>query len=251
MTISLAPARAAASRINGARSRGPRTPEGKARAAQNALKHGLRAEHLVTVGDEDPAAFEALESALIEELAPDGALQRLLASRIARAAWRLERTERIEAALFAHDMDGDLGMALIRDGNGPRAFDTLLRYRGMASAELWRALRMLKALQNERSVRLRETEAEPASIPHRAPPIEPETRAIPGPAPRTAGPGPVPTVAIAAGPAGHAPGCRKNAPPEMPSEPETRTDPGQSSRPHAAPGDATARPRSAMMPRWW
>jgi hypothetical protein len=241
MTISLAPARAAASRINGARSRGPRTPEGKARAAQNALKHGLRAERFVTVGDEDPAAFEALESALIEELAPDGALQRLLASRIARAAWRLERTERIEAALFAHDLDGDLGMALIRDGNGPRAFDTLLRYRGMASAELWRALRMLKALQNEQSIR----------VPRRESPIEPETRAMAGLAPRSAGPGAVPTLAKAAGPAGHAPGCRKNAPAEMPSEPKVRTDPDDSNRPHVTPAGATAWPRSAMLPPWW
>jgi hypothetical protein len=33
--------------------------------------------------------------------------------------------------------------------NGVRAFDTLLRYRGTALAELWRALRLLKALEAE------------------------------------------------------------------------------------------------------
>ena len=78
--------RAEASRINGARSRGPKTPEGKARASQNALEHGLRAQKFVVVGDEKAAEFVALEAALTEELAPDGALQGLLAARIARAA---------------------------------------------------------------------------------------------------------------------------------------------------------------------
>jgi hypothetical protein len=47
--------------------------------------------------------------------------------------------------------DGDLGPALIRDCNGARAFDTLLRYRGGTLAEFSRALRTLKALQIERA----------------------------------------------------------------------------------------------------
>jgi hypothetical protein len=140
MSISLAVARAEASRRNGARSRDPKTPEGKARASQNALKHGLRAQKFVVIGDERAQEFAALEAALSEELAPEGALQELLACRIARAAWRLERAERIEAELFERhaDRERDLGLALIRDGNGPRAFDTLLRYRGTTLAELWR-----------------------------------------------------------------------------------------------------------------
>jgi hypothetical protein len=42
-----------------------------------------------------------------------------------------------------------LGMALIRDGNGTRSFETLMRYRNAAMAEFMRALRTLKALQAE------------------------------------------------------------------------------------------------------
>jgi hypothetical protein len=181
MDICLSAARAEASRRSGARSCGPKTPEGKARSAQNALKHGLRAEKFVVVGDEDPQAFAALEAALIEELAPVGALQGLLAARIARAAWRLERAERMEGELFALEggAEKNLGLALVRDGNGSRAFDTLLRYRGTALAELWRALRLLKALQAEEP-RVRDAAPEqPAPTPEL--PNEPEGRRIAGP----------------------------------------------------------------------
>jgi hypothetical protein len=189
----LSPARAEASRKNGARSRGPVTSDGKARSSRNALKHGLCAEHHVVVEGESPEAFAAFEAALLADLAPEGALQTLLAGRIVRAAWRLERAERIEADLFAREMHGpfgggDLGLALIRDGNGAHAFDTLLRYRGAAQAELFRTLRILKALQAE----AREA-AEVAAPPRRAQaqlaapepaplevPSKPEARGIPG-----------------------------------------------------------------------
>jgi hypothetical protein len=175
LTALLSPARAAASRRNGAKSRGPKTADGKARSARNALKHGLCAEKFV-VGDEDAREFAALEAALTAELAPEGAVQGLLAGRIVRAAWRLQRADQIEGELFADQMqgpfgDGDLGLALIRDGNGARAFDTLLRYRAAAQAELLRTLRTLRALQAE----TRAQEAAAAPLPN-----QPEPRSIPG-----------------------------------------------------------------------
>jgi hypothetical protein len=159
-----------ASRENGAKSRGPKTPEGKARSAQNALKHGMRAQKYVVLPEEDGAEFAGLEAALIAELAPTGALQMVLARRIAIAAWRLARADRIEAELFAECRfaDGGLGLALIRDGNSTRSFETLLRYRGAAMAEFWRALRTLKALHAERAAQLVDVAA-PASAEQRRP----------------------------------------------------------------------------------
>jgi hypothetical protein len=53
--------------------RGPRTAAGKARAARNALKHGMRAAKYLVLPEEDAAEFAELEAALIEELAPVGA----------------------------------------------------------------------------------------------------------------------------------------------------------------------------------
>jgi hypothetical protein len=191
-------ARAAASRKNGARSRGPRTEEGKAKSAQNALRHGLRAQKYLVLPEEDADEFADLEAALLEELAPVGALQTVLAQRVAVAAWRLARADRIEVELFeerrfAH---GGLGLALIRDGNGTRSFETLLRYRGAAMAEFWRALKTLKALQAGRAREGRQAiesglaaaahPAKPAAQPpiaHRPRPNEPERRAVSAPEP--------------------------------------------------------------------
>jgi hypothetical protein len=176
MSICLSPARAAASRRNGARSKGPTTPEGKARSAQNALKHGLCADnYLVSAEEED--VYEALEAALHDEIAPEGVLQIHLARRIVRATWRLERAERIEAEMLAFRMrDDDLGLALIRDGYSSRSFETLQRYRGGALAELFRALRELKALQ---AARANEVEASERAVAQQR--NEPETRVKAGP----------------------------------------------------------------------
>ena len=82
-----------------------------------------------------------------------GSLQTLLARRVAVAAWRLERADRLEAEVleFRSYEDANAGLALIRDGNATRSFDTLMRYRSAAMAEFWRALRALKALQAEQA----------------------------------------------------------------------------------------------------
>jgi hypothetical protein len=146
-------ARAEDSRKNGAKSRGPKTPEGKARSALNALKHGMRAEKHMVLPQEDAAEFEALERAILAELAPVGALQTLLARRVAVAAWRLERADRLEAEVLEVRSyeQAKPGVALIRDGNATRSFETLLHYRGAAMAEFMRALRTLKALQAEQA----------------------------------------------------------------------------------------------------
>jgi hypothetical protein len=104
--------------------------------------------------NEDADAFAVHEAALMEELAPDGALHTVLAQRIVAATWRLSRAERLEVELFAENglPGGSLGLALIR-GHRAGAFDTLVRYRGGALAEFWRALRTLKTLQAEAAPR--------------------------------------------------------------------------------------------------
>jgi hypothetical protein len=230
----LSPLRAEASRRNGAKSCGPKTPEGKARSAQNALKHGFRAQKHMVLPGEDAAELAALEAALIEELAPVGALQAALAQRVVSAVWRLSRAERLEAELFAHNhlAGRSLGLALIRDCNGARSFDTLLRYRGGTLAELWRALRTLKTLQAERQ----EARPQPAvararllPAPHETP-VEPECRETPGDSARRRAesePAPSPAAIVPA----VIPCDQASARTKLPDEPESCGNPGHCGRP--------------------
>jgi hypothetical protein len=184
-------ARAAASRINGAKSRGPKTAEGKARSAQNAIKHGMRALKYVVLPDESAAEFHAFEEAIVDDLVPVGALQAVLARRVAVAAWRLARADRMEVELFEERRweDAGVGMALIRDGNGTRSFETLMRYRSAAMAEFMRALRTLKALQAEQ-IAEHATGAQVVELPPRQPraPARLASRAAPNEPKKSAAP---------------------------------------------------------------
>jgi hypothetical protein len=149
--------RAEASRCNGARSCGPVTAKGRARSARNALKQGLRASTISVLGNEDQAERRRLAAALRAELAPEGELQEHLADQTALAIWRARRSERIETRARhllsregpAWPRGAGLRLLVIRDRNGARALDTLLRYRGSVQTELFRALAALKALQAE------------------------------------------------------------------------------------------------------
>jgi len=89
-----------ANRSNAQKSTGPRTPEGKATASHNAVKHGLLAEQVVIHG-EDPAQFDLYRAGMLEELAPVGTVESMLAERAVSLAWRLRRAERLQSAVFA------------------------------------------------------------------------------------------------------------------------------------------------------
>jgi hypothetical protein len=186
----LGPARPEASRKNGAKSKGPKTPEGEARSARNALKHALRAETPPVVGNEDPQEFAAFEATLMADLAPDGVLQTTLASQVVYAAWRLERADRIEAELLTHEREGvsgeegDRDLALLHDSNG--AFDMLLRYRASAQAEFFRMLRLLQELQAETASQQAHRHPNQPEARASESPIEPESRSKPGKSPATA-----------------------------------------------------------------
>ena len=92
----------AANRRNASRSTGPRTPKGKARAAQNALKHGLTATKAV-LPDEDPTTYEDLRLRLFEQFKPRTALAAELVESLTSTWWRLRRVPLIEQGILERE----------------------------------------------------------------------------------------------------------------------------------------------------
>jgi hypothetical protein len=92
-----------ANQLNAQRSTGPRSPDGKARVASNALKHGLTGKRVV-LPNENAEEFEAFRIALWNDLDPQGALEESLAENIVANAWRLKRVPMLEGALYARDL---------------------------------------------------------------------------------------------------------------------------------------------------
>ena len=97
-----------ANRLNAQKSTGPRTPEGKARVAANAIRHGLLCEKAFIDG-EDFALFDEHCRSMKESLAPVGAIEEELADRVAAQSWRLRRATGIEG-LFLHRQLGQHGL---------------------------------------------------------------------------------------------------------------------------------------------
>ena len=99
--------RITASRKNGQRSRGARTPEGRSRAAAANLRHGFYSEALsdvlVALG-EDPERFEQLVDGLTEIWQPANQMEMRLVMRLACALWRMERADRIQESLTVEQL---------------------------------------------------------------------------------------------------------------------------------------------------
>jgi hypothetical protein len=93
-----------ASRRNGALSRGPLTPEGKAVTSRNAITHGLKARD-VLLRHESPQQFEQLLNSNIARFAPQDDTEMRIVEEYSVAEWRLRRAWTLIAALIDNRMD--------------------------------------------------------------------------------------------------------------------------------------------------
>ena len=94
----------AANRKNATKSTGPKTEDGKLQSSQNAVRHGLTAETVITVF-ESAADYEAFETLVVAECEPQSALEHQLVARLTSLLWRLRRAVAIETGLFATEAE--------------------------------------------------------------------------------------------------------------------------------------------------
>ena len=155
-------AQIAASRRNGARSRGPLTDQTRAKSALNALKHGLTSSTIL-LDDENPDRFQDLLNDLLADLCPQSSLEFCAIEEMAtakwkqRRAWQLETNALNEAAAECH-APGSRPLQAWRKLHHRRNhdFQNILLRQTRLDHEFDRALRRFRALEAMRPEQLTE-----------------------------------------------------------------------------------------------
>jgi len=129
------------------RRRGPKTAAGKARIALNAITHGISSTRLVVPG-ESSTAWEASRTAIVDALAPIGAVETTLAERVASAVWRLRRVTAYEEAAIAEREH--LKTASARLLPHPLDIDRIIRFEAHLTRQFYQALHELESMRAAR-----------------------------------------------------------------------------------------------------
>ena len=91
-------------RINGAKSKGPITPEGKAKSSSNALKHGFAATLNVVLSIEEEPVFQSHLKGIRASFNPTNYMEDTLVDQLASISWRQARLVASETALLDAQM---------------------------------------------------------------------------------------------------------------------------------------------------
>jgi hypothetical protein len=151
------------SRANGAKSKGPKTPEGKRRSSYNAVRHGLLAD-CVVLASEDHANFEALVQQFVARFEPLDDVEFGMVEEMASTTWRMRRgwaaeTELMDQAILRHTGPRPLAAAFTELAAAP-ALALLHRYETRLSRMYHRALHNLLTLR-EKKAQLQQLKTDP------------------------------------------------------------------------------------------
>src|SRR5260221_6637233 len=91
-------------RINGAKSDGPKSAEGKKKSSRNSLRHGCTASHTIILACEDPEDFERMVEKYDTMYKPVTLEEQDLVAEMISARWRIRRATGIETNLIDCEM---------------------------------------------------------------------------------------------------------------------------------------------------
>jgi hypothetical protein len=153
-------------RINGAKSHGPKTPEGKEASSRNAIKHGMTTRSTILLQCESPDEFEAFLAEHIEIHQPVTAPEKELVDQMAIARWRIRRFVAAETVLLDCEMirnqaavkkefdtldsDVHIAMAIRSLADDSRCLSLMSRYEARHQRTHDKAYAALRELQSKR-----------------------------------------------------------------------------------------------------
>ena len=189
-------------RINGAKSHGPISAEGKEKSSRNSLRHGCTASHTLLLACEDPGDLDRMLEKYNAMYKPTNLEEHDLVAEMCSARWRIRRATGIETALIDCEMvteepklkqkfaTVDTGMVLSAAfrslADESHSMDLLTRYESRLRRIHKQAHAMLLRLRQERQSEPAPPEPPPAPAPTPVPDgpevCVPPTPAAPSPA---------------------------------------------------------------------
>ena len=131
---------------------GPKTPEGKARSAMNAVRHGLTGATVVLPG-EDRKQFDELLENYIHDLRPATSLEMDLVHEIAVCRWRIQRTWAMESNMY--EITADRSKAAVASEYKQITDDYRMALAFMKMADEGRAIGLLHRYETRLTRRMR------------------------------------------------------------------------------------------------
>jgi hypothetical protein len=171
--------KSATSRANGAKSRGPKTAEGREKSSRNSLDHGFCSKKTILLECENAGEFQTMLGDYAATYQPGSPVEEGLVNEMVACRWRMLRLRLIETALIDSEMDREppesettdnpayqLAFAFRRLVDDSRAISLASRYESRLHRIHERSHRTLRELQQTR----RDQMTEPVS----PAPVQPE-----------------------------------------------------------------------------
>jgi hypothetical protein len=176
------PKQTQASRANGAKSKGPVTPQGKLNSSRNSTRHGMFADTIVLEAEERSQFLQLLDE-LFEEHQPRTRTETMLVETIAAARWRQDRIWGMQKVAFDYDVASSPSGAelnplravlALRSPETVRTHELLLRYEIALDRQISRALLRLQQLQAREKTAPQERTQQPVETATQPPPAPPQ-----------------------------------------------------------------------------